>query len=109
MSETTRWLVEVITPAERAEELAREIRRTGFARVGSEKFYVNQVLVFENRGIVSGWNIVIDGEPGSFNYVLRDRGDSTYMTIFMKKPGVLLAVGTHPRDGSRAVIIYRNE
>ncbi|MEM1694897.1 MAG: hypothetical protein QXL19_05935 [Ignisphaera sp.] len=95
--------------SEKAEELAREIKKTGVIEIDDRKYYVDQVIVFEKKGIVSGWNIDIDGNPKIIRYTLTDREDMTYMTIHLKKPGIVLAVGEHPRDGSRAIIVYRDD
>ena len=108
MSESTSVII-ITNPSEKAEELAREIKRTGIVGIDNRKYHVDQVLVFEKKGMVSGWNIDIHGDPKSVRYTLIDREDMTYMTIYLMRPGLVLAVGEHPRDGARAVIIYRDD
>lgn len=89
----------------RARRIYNEVVETKTVKIGNETFNVNSVTLLKKKGVVSGWEIVVDGEPSSYDYVIIDRDERTYMTIRMKKPDVVLALGISP-EGNNLTIIY---
>lgn len=69
---------------------------------------MNDVVVFEKRGMISGWDIKFGGDAGVFSYIIEDYEDTTHVTIVMNEPGVVVAVGRHPKHGSWATVVYRD-
>lgn len=90
---------------DRVRRLYEEISRTRTVVIEGVAYKVDSVTVSRGRGVVSGWEIIVEGDPSCFEYVLRDRDDRTYMTIWMKKPGIVLGLGLSS-DYRHATIVY---
>lgn len=90
---------------EKAKQLYDEILRTKTVTIKGVTYKVDEVTLLKKRGVVSGWEVMIEGDPESYNYIIYDKEDRTYVTIHMKKPGIVLGVGLS-HDLRRAVVIY---
>lgn len=107
---STTWVSGRKRYSEVARKLQEEILTTGTITVGREQIRVNDVTVFRERGVISGWDIVIDGDPETYNaYISSEREDKTYVRILMKKPGLVVAVGYHLGGGTSVSIVYKDE
>lgn len=92
---------------EKVKQLYEEISKNKAVVISGVRYNVENVTVMKGRGMVSGWEIVLEGDPSTYDFVLRDRDERTYMTIHMKKPGIVIGLGISP-DNRRndAVIVY---
>lgn len=102
---------ESLPPGELARRLAKEIEETKTVSIRNTVYRVHSVSVRENRGTIVGWavdwkTVGMDESRDAMKYEIKDEEDAMRVTIFVEKPGVVVAVGCHPTE-NRALIIYR--
>jgi len=91
----------------RAQELAEKLYREILVTRRFRKYKVDEVVLMEKTGVVSGWAIDIIPVSGSYDYTTVERvGFETSVVHIRAAPGsVIVAVGMNV-DKTHAVIVY---